>query len=166
MVTIVDFNPDWANTPINIENVYKASEVRLRYVSDKQPSKRIKIEFASDILEAFIHIRDWNTIEHIEEIKMIMLNRNNALLEIANISSGGISGTVIDIRIIMQYALNSNASAVVLAHNHLSRNLNPGRADIEINKYIKTALDVFDIRLPDHLIITSEREFASIMESL
>ena len=73
---------------------------------------------------------------------------------------------VIDIRIIMQYNLNSNASAVVLAHNHPGGNLNPGRADIEINKYIKTALDVFDIRLPDHLIITSEREFASIMESL
>ena len=126
----------------------------------------MKIESASETLEAFFHIWDWTTIEHIEEIKLLMLNRNNALLGIANISSGGISGTVIDIRIIMQYALNSNASALVLAHNRPGSNLNPGRADVEITKSIKAALDVFCIRLPDYLIITSEREFTSIMDSL
>ncbi len=65
------------------------------------------------------------TIEFIEEVKMILLNRDNRVLGIANISMGGITGSIIDTRVILQYAIKSNATSVILAHNHPSGSTKP-----------------------------------------
>ncbi len=72
------------------------------------------------------------------------------------------SGSIIKTRVILQYAIKSNASAVILAHNHPSGNLNPSDADLRITERVKEALKLVDIELLDHLILTYEEKYAII----
>jgi DNA repair protein RadC len=77
-------------------------------------------------------------------------------LGIFEVSSGGITGTVADPKLIFVAALKSGACGLVLSHNHPSGNLQPSQADIELTKRIKEGGKLLDIQLLDHLIITSE----------
>lgn len=77
---------------------------------------------------------------------------------------GGITGTVIDVRIILQYALKSNACSIIVSHNHPSGNLEPSNADIQITKKIKEAAKLMDISLLDHLIITTGDKYYSMAD--
>ena len=79
---------------------------------------------------------------------------------IAQISQGGISGTVTDVRIILQYALKANASGIILCHNHPSGNVEPSEADIKITSKLKEAAMIHDITLLDHLIITKDNYYS------
>lgn len=98
-----------------------------------------------------------------EEFWMILLNRANKVIRIENLSRGGISGTVVDVRLIAKAALEHNTSSVILGHNHPSGNLKPSQTDIDITKKIKEALKLFDINLFDHLII-GDRNYYSFTD--
>jgi DNA repair protein RadC len=102
------------------------------------------------------------TIEHVEKVKMIILNRANKVLGVTNISQGGQSGSIIDTRVILQYAIKANASAVILAHNHPSGNLTASDADIKITNKIREALKLVEIQLLDHIIINKDEEYSNI----
>jgi DNA repair protein RadC len=80
---------------------------------------------------------DPDSIEHIEEFKLMLLTRSNKVLEIASLSIGGLSGTVTDVRIILQYAIKANASSIIICHNHPSGNLNPSESDLAITAKVK-----------------------------
>lgn len=88
-----------------------------------------------------------------EEFFCIYLNRANKVLKIEQISKGGISGTVTDVRIIMKNAILNTASGLIVAHNHPSGNLNPSESDSRITSKIKEAGSLMDIQLLDHVII-------------
>ncbi len=90
-----------------------------------------------------------------EVFKIIILNRNNQVLRIETISVGGVSGTVVDPKVIFKKALDYQASSIVLVHNHPSGNLNPSRPDIDITKKIVAAGKLLEITVLDHLIISS-----------
>jgi DNA repair protein RadC len=77
-------------------------------------------------------------------------------LRTASNSKGGISGKVTDVRITLQYAIKSNASGIIVCHNHPSGNLNPSESDTKITQKIKEAGNIMDIQLLDHLIINDE----------
>jgi DNA repair protein RadC len=132
------------------------AEVRLIYSSKVSAADRPQIRCSSHALELFRETWDKETIELYEECKLMLLNRANKVLGIAQISQSGISGTVTDVRIILQYALKSNASGIFLCHNHPSGNLEPSESDIKITSKLKEAALVHDITLLDHLIITIE----------
>ena len=91
-----------------------------------------------------------------EEFWLILLNRSNQLIETLRISQGGISGTVTDVRLILNAAVLKLASGIILAHNHPSGNLSPSEADLKITKKIKEAAALMDISLLDHLVVSSE----------
>jgi len=91
-------------------------------------------------------------LDHEKMIAMFM-NRPNKVIAVKTISIGGISGTIVDIRIIMKYVATFSASAVILAHNHPSGNVNPSDPDISLTKKCKGALELMDVNLLDHLII-------------
>lgn len=95
-----------------------------------------------------------------EEFWMLLLNRANHVIKTESISKGGISGTVVDVRLISKSAIETNASGVILAHNHPSSNLKPSEQDIELTKKIKAALKLFDISLLDHIIIGDNAYFS------
>lgn len=95
-----------------------------------------------------------------EEFWIVLLNRANKVIKIESISKGGISGTVVDVRLVSKSAIENNTSSVILAHNHPSGNLKPSQNDVEITKKIKEALKLFDITLFDHLIIGDQSYYS------
>jgi len=82
------------------------------------------------------------------------------VLGITSISEGGLSGTVVDVRLILATALKAGASSMILCHNHPSGNLKPSEADYKITQKIKDAGETMDIQVLDHLIITGEAYFS------
>ncbi len=88
-----------------------------------------------------------------EEFWILFLNRSNSVIKTECISRGGISGTLVDIRLILKPAIECLASSLVLAHNHPSGNLKPSGEDIHLTKKIKEAAKYLDISIQDHLII-------------
>ena len=99
----------------NDNKMYKAAEVKLTYLTEVKSSDRIQIKNADDATAVFFDLWDFHTIEHTEEVKMMMLNRANRVLGITTLSKGGFNGSIIDTRVILQYAIKANASAVILA---------------------------------------------------
>ncbi|MEP7196896.1 MAG: DNA repair protein RadC [Saprospiraceae bacterium] len=98
-----------------------------------------------------------------EESWVIFLNRSNAVISVEKISSGGITSTVIDPRVVFKKALELQATSIILSHNHPSGQLQPSQADRDITKKIKQGGLSLDIQLLDHLII-SERGYYSFAD--
>src|SRR5664280_1666496 len=132
------------------------SEVRLVYRTKIKASDRLQVKCSKDAFDIFMENWDLDSIEHIEEFKLLLMNRSNSVLGILPVSKGGISGTVTDIRLIYQAAIIANASGLICCHNHPSSSLNPSESDTKITKKIKEAGSIMDIQLLDHLIITAE----------
>ena len=95
-----------------------------------------------------------NCLEYFESFKIMLLNNSNEVLGFCTISEGGITGTIVDVRMIFQKALIANATSIILAHNHPSGGLKPSQADITITEKIKKAGNVLDINILDHIILT------------
>ncbi len=89
-----------------------------------------------------------------EESWALFLNNNAHLLRATKLSQGGITGTIVDIRILLKRAILADATNVILVHNHPSGSLRPSRDDDNLTRSAKTALSAVDIRLLDHVIIT------------
>lgn len=129
------------------------AEVKLRYSTKVKASDRAQIKCSDDAERLIREFWD-DDMEHVESAKLILLNRANKVLGIANISMGGTTGTVVDSKLIFQYALKTNASGLILVHNHPSGNFRPSPADENITRRVKEAGQLFNIQLLDHLIIT------------
>ena len=95
-----------------------------------------------------------------EEIWALLLNRSNQVIKKMQVSRGGISATVIDVRLILREALNVYASSIVLGHNHPSGNCNPSPGDKAITQKLKEAARLMDISLLDHIIVGNEGYFS------
>jgi DNA repair protein RadC len=91
-----------------------------------------------------------------EEFKIILLDRRNRVLGVVNLSTGSVSGTVVDVPLILALACSCRASGVALAHNHPSGDTTPSEADKTITKKIKQALALVDIHLIDHFIFSGQ----------
>ena len=89
-----------------------------------------------------------------EEFWVLYLNNSNKVIYKAQLSKGGITGTVVDIRIIFKMAFEQNATGLILSHNHPSGKLIASEADLKITKRIKEAGQTLEIQVLDHLIIT------------
>jgi DNA repair protein RadC len=160
---------------VNEKEMYKVAEVDLVYQCKVLASDRPKVSGSKDAFEVFKQFFDPAWIDHHEEFKMIVLNRSNRVLGKKDISMGGNTGTVVDVRIVMQTALmftrriikdtlKGNGVSIILCHNHPSGNLSPSEADISITRKVKEAAALFDIAVLDHLIITSDGGFYSFAD--
>jgi DNA repair protein RadC len=101
-----------------------------------------------------------------EVFAVIFLNRANKINHFEVISSGGMSGTVADPRMILRIALEEKAVSIILCHNHPSGNLKPSQPDRELTKKIKEAARLFDINLLDHIIVSQDGYFSFADEGL
>jgi DNA repair protein RadC len=145
---------------------YHVAEVELVYKSKVKPSQRPQISTAEDTFKILRQVWDTNKIEMVEQFKVLLLNRCNKILGVFEVSSGGITGTVADPRLILAAAVKATACAIIIAHNHPSGNLKPSRQDEELTQKIKNASQYFDITLLDHVIITAESYFSFANEGL
>ena len=141
------------------------SEVRLVYRTKIKASDILQIKCSRDAYDIFKESWDLDSIEHIEEFKLMLLTRSNKVLGIASISKGGISGTVTDVRIILQYAIKSNASGIILCHNHPRGNLNPSESDTRLTNKVKDSCCLMDLQLLDHLIISADEGYYSFADN-
>lgn len=98
-----------------------------------------------------------------EEFWILYLNNSNKVIYKAQLSKGGITGTVVDIRLVFKMALEHNATSIILTHNHPSGKLLASDADIQITKKLKLAGQQLDITILDHIIIT-ENGFYSFQD--
>lgn len=130
------------------------AEIKVSYTN--QSTQRLKILSSKSIYEAIVSKWNSETIEYIEEAKVILLNRANEILGVYELSKGGISGTIVDIRVILGVALKCNASGIILIHNHPSGNLQPSEPDKVITTKLREACKLLDLLLLDHLIISKE----------
>ena len=139
----------------------KISEFSLKYTkTDIQKTKVTTSESASNVIRKFY----FDDINIYESFFILLLNRANNTTGFAKISQGGTAGTVVDIKIIAKYAVESLSSAVIICHNHPSGDKRPSDADLNITRKIKDALLLLDIKLIDHIIIT-ENDFYSFADN-
>lgn len=103
---------------------------------------------------------DPGKIEFLEQFKVLLLNHSNRVLGIYEASSGGITGTVVDIRLLFAAALKASAVGLIIAHNHPSGTLIPSDPDKQITRKIAQVGELLDIRLLDHIIVTSENYYS------
>jgi DNA repair protein RadC len=144
----------------------KVAEVELVYRSKVKASQRPQIISASDAYAVLIKLWEEGKMELVEQFKVLFLNRANRVLCCYNVSSGGITGTVADPRLIFTAALKVNCVSLILAHNHPSGSLKPSRADEELTQKIKGAGHFLDIKVLDHLIVSQEEYFSFADEGL
>lgn len=153
------------NAPHNSKQaLLQIAEVDIIYRSKVKPNDRPKVLTSNHAFECFWEIYDHDKIEYREAFYLMLINRQNRVLGICKISEGGITGTVVDIRNVFQAALKTNATSIILCHNHPSGNLQPSDADRALTRKIKNAGEIMDIKLIDHLIVSSDSMYYSFAD--
>ena len=142
-------------------NLMSAKEVRLSYIPDSGILKRKKITSAHDACMQLLEGYDKDTIGMQEVFVVLLLNKTNRVLGIYKASQGGISGVMVDIRLVMVAALKSLATGIIISHNHPSGNLVPSIQDVELTARFDAACKLLDIDLLDHIIVTHDHSFYS-----
>lgn len=95
-----------------------------------------------------------------EEFWVLFLNNSNKVIHKSQMSKGGITGTVVDVRMIFKMALEQNATNIILCHNHPSGNVVPSEADLNITKKLKLAGENLDVKVLDHVIVTDKSYYS------
>ncbi|ARV09204.1 hypothetical protein BTO05_05950 [Winogradskyella sp. PC-19] len=101
-----------------------------------------------------------------EEFWILYLNNSNKILQKQQLSKGGITGTLVDVRLVLKQALEVGATALILCHNHPSGTLKASQADIDITKKLKVAALSLDIKVLDHIIVTEKAYFSFADENI
>jgi DNA repair protein RadC len=146
--------------------VNQIAEVELIYKSKVKASERPKVTHSRDAYMIFRDNWDENKLEFVEEFKVMLLNRSHKVLGICSLTLGNVSGTIADPKLVFVTALKSNASYVIIAHNHPSSSLKPSRTDEELTRKMKEAGKFLDLPLLDHLIITDESYYSFADEGI
>lgn len=138
-------------------------EITLKY--KKGETRKIKIKGSKDVQNLAKELFNQDTLELTEEFIVLYLNRANNTIGWFKVSQGGISATVVDVRLIMKVGLDIGASGFIMMHNHPSGELTPSNQDISITKKVKQAGDILDITMLDHLIITAGDGYYSFADN-
>jgi len=136
----------------------KAAEIQLKYKPKKL--ELIKISSSNVAYNTFLTNWDKDTLELYEEFKVMLLNNANEVLGICNLSKGGITYTMVDIRLLFATALKANAVGIITVHNHPSGKTKPSSADRQLYKKIQKASEFLEIALLDNLIITKDAYYS------
>jgi DNA repair protein RadC len=153
---------------LSLEALNNVSEIDIVYRKKVhcKLSDRPQIFSSANAYEVFIHYWNEDTIHLFEEFKVMYLNRSNRVLQIITISRGGICGTVADPRLILAVAIKTAATNIFLAHNHPSGSLKPSSNDEAMTFKIREAAKYLDIKVLDHIIVSSEGYYSFADEGL
>lgn len=149
-----------------METLNKLPEFEISLKLKCKQSELYTIKCSHDIAEVCRIAFDADKIDWVESFIVCGLSRSNKVIGFYKVSQGGVTGTVCDPRVIMQFALLSNATQLILCHNHPSGNLKPSKADEELTAKIKMAASYFDVKVLDHIILSSEGYFSFADEGL
>lgn len=140
------------------------AEIQVSY----SPQKILDFKVVDSKKSFELMLQKWEQgrIEMQEEVKLLLLNRNNKVLGIYSLAMGGITSCVVDVRIILAVALKALATGIILVHNHPSGNLAPSVDDKKITEQLNQSCKLIGITLVDHLIITKDDYFSFADEGL
>jgi DNA repair protein RadC len=145
---------------------FEVAEIQLSYKTKVKPSQRPKIASSRDAYSILLESWDEDKLEFVEQFKVVLLNRANRVLGIYEVSTGGVSGTIADPKLVFAAAIKSSASAIILAHNHPSGQLKPSDADLKLTQKLKEGGKFLEIPVLDHIIVTSEGYYSFADEGL
>lgn len=123
--------------------------------------QKIKVTCSRD---AYHYLYPLLADKNVEEFWLLLLNQNNRILSKHLISTGGVSGTVADVRVILKKAIMELASGLIISHNHPSGNMAPSKADHVLTHKIIVAAELVDVKVLDHIII-GEEDYYSFADS-
>ncbi|MEH6658585.1 JAB domain-containing protein [Leeuwenhoekiella marinoflava] len=142
----------------------RINEIKLSYNPKLKAEDWPKITSSSLAAKVVFENWDRNTIAVYESFKILLLNNSNKVKGIYQISQGGITGTLVDLRLLFAVALKSLSVALILVHNHPSGTLRPSEADKSLTRKIKSAAEFLDIKILDHLILNPQGEYYSFAD--
>jgi DNA repair protein RadC len=136
------------------------SEIKLIYTRKVTANERPKVTCSQDAYGLFKE--NWNdlTINLFEEFKILLLDRDNRCMGIVSISQGGVSGTVVDAKLVFAAALKARACALILGHNHPSGNLKASQQDRSLTDKLINGGRCLDIPILDHIVMSDEDYFS------
>lgn len=143
----------------------KVNEIQISYKEKRTLSKSQAIKSSSDAGKLLFETWDKNTIGLQESFKVLLLNNSNKVKGVYELSKGGITGTLVDIRILFAVILKSLTVGVILSHCHPSGTLKPSEADKQLTTKIKEAAKFFDVKVLDHLIIAPNGSYFSFSDN-
>ncbi|GMN11355.1 JAB domain-containing protein [Croceitalea sp. MTPC9] len=143
----------------------KVNEIKVSYKERVNAKFWKKIQSSQDAAEVLYEHWDKDTIGLYESFKVVFLNNSNKVKGIYELSKGGITGTLADVRILFGIALKTAACAVLISHNHPSGKLEASGADKDLTSKIKKAGDLLDIKVLDHLIIVPNGDYYSFADN-
>jgi DNA repair protein RadC len=134
---------------------FQAPVIRMFFENQGLPMmQREKIGSSSDAARIIKEVYNPLALDSQEQFYSIYLNRQNRVISVLSVSEGSAIGTVVDVKKVLQGAIECGAEGVILCHNHPSGTVNPSQADIDITKKIKEVCKLMDIQLLDHVIVT------------
>lgn len=149
---------------MNLQIPTDVAEVKVTYKTKVYAADRPQIKGSDDAHCVFRNQWDEDTIEFFEEAFLLLLDRANRVMGWYKVSQGGMTGTVIDPKVIFSTALKVKANAIIIAHNHPSGQLKPSEADKHLTQKLFTAGKVLDLPLLDHLILAPEGGYYSFAD--
>lgn len=142
-----------------LKRIYQVSEIEVVYRPERV-GEEVRVSSPHDCFEVFIDFWNLHTIQYQETLCVMYMNHGRRVIGIHQHSTGGTAATIVDIKQILGIALKSNASSIILAHNHPSGNIMPSKADIELTAKVQKACGLLDLVLTDHLIINDHTYYS------
>lgn len=144
---------------------HKVNEIQISYREKISTLKSSPIKNSAQAAELIYKNWDKNTIGLHETFKIVLLNNSNKVKGIYPLSTGSITGTLVDIRILFAIVLKTLSVGILITHNHPSYKLLPSEADKRLTEKIKHAAQLLDVAVLDHIIITPDGKYYSFADN-
>lgn len=151
-------------TMLHPNTLFQVAEIQLTYRTGFNLSDAPMIRQSADAFQILSACWNPDTIGLYEEFKILLLNRSNKVLGVINLSSGGMTGTVVDTRLVFGAALKGAATSLIVSHNHPSGSLKPSEADLSLTRKLVEAGKILDLPVLDHIILTPEGTYKSFAD--
>lgn len=142
----------------------KVNEIKISYREKRSTFNATTIKSSSDAAKLVFNQWNKDTIGLHESFKVLLLNNSNKAKGIYQLSTGSITGTIVDMRILFAVIIKTLAVGVILIHNHPSGKLLPSEVDKQLTAKIKKAAKLFDINVLDHLILIPTGDYFSFAD--
>jgi DNA repair protein RadC len=140
----------------------KVAEIQVSY--KPKTNNKPMVKTSKDAFTELYKFFPEDSIALQERFIAMYVNRGNRILGVFDMAKGGITSTVVDLRLLISVALKTVATGIILCHNHPSGNLQPSSHDISLTKKIKEACSHFDIQVLDHIVITPDGNYFSFAD--
>ncbi|RYC50416.1 JAB domain-containing protein [Flagellimonas olearia] len=142
----------------------KVNEIKISYCEKLGAIHSPRVTSSHEAAKVLLDNWNRDSIAVKETFKVLLLNNSNRLKGAFQVSDGGITGTLVDLRILFAVVLKTLSVGIILAHNHPSGNLKPSQQDRQLTEKIRKAAELFDIKVLDHLIIVPEGGYFSFAD--